>query len=98
MCSAGGVCSRGFLLHGGYLLLGGVYSQGCLLQGVSAPGGCLFLRGVFAPGGVCLLRRGVCSQGVSAPPPRGQTDVCTKRNLRNFVADGKYYFVTQAFN
>ena len=48
---------------------------GCLLRGVSAPGGCLvwggcllwgsaWSRGVSARG--CLVQRGVCSRGVSA--------------------------------
>ena len=55
------------------MLAGG---EGCLLWGVSAPGGCLprggLLRGCLLPGGVCsrgglLLGGCVCSGGVSAP-------------------------------
>ena len=42
---------------------GGVCFQGCLVQGVSASGGCLLL-GVSALGGVCS--GGVCLEGVSA--------------------------------
>ena len=46
----------------------GVCSGGCLLGGVSAPGGSALGGGVSAPGGVCsrgkcLLLRGVCFQG-----------------------------------
>ena len=49
--------------------LGGVCSGGCLLQGVSAPGG------------VCS-RVGVCSQWVSAPGVSAQGDVVSQHALR----------------
>ena len=60
----GGVCSRG---AGGSAVGGAVSAPGgCLLWGVSAPGGSV--PGGSDPGGVCLLGGGVsASGGMSAP-------------------------------
>ena len=46
----------GCLVPGGCLLLGGCLLWGCLVPGVSAPGGGVCYRGV------CLLQGDVCSQ------------------------------------
>ena len=51
LSALGGVCSRGSAPGGVSAPTGGVCSQGGLLPGGSAPGGCL-LWGVSAPGGL----------------------------------------------
>ena len=53
---------------------GGVWSRGCLLWGVSAPGGVSAPRGVSALGGGSGPRRGVCPRGGLLP---GRGGVCS---------------------
>ena len=73
----GGVHSRGW-----GLLPEGVCSGGCLLQGVSAPGGCI----------------PACTEADTLPPPRGQNSWHTLVKILpwpNFVAAGKYIIYIQ---
>ena len=69
------------------------FPGGCLLQGVSAPGGC-----VSAPGGVCLLL-GVSQRALRQTPPHlwaeSQTPIKTLP-WPNFVAAGKNLYLTDS--
>ena len=89
---------------GGCLLPGGVCSRGCLLLGVSAPGGSALgvcFQGVSAPGGGGLLQGGVCSRGdgipacteADTPPMNRMTDRCKNITLpqTSFAGGNKKY-------
>ena len=89
-----GFCSWGVSVPGWRVSAPGV-GVGCLLLGVSAPPGGLFLGGVCSHWG--LLSRGVYSRGClfwgegsATPPLREQNDRQVKTlPCRNFVAGGK---------
>ena len=86
----GGVWSRGCLVWGG-VCSRGVCSQGCLVRGVSAPGGWVgLLRGVYGLGEISVWSGGSASVPSGLPPPWEQNDKQVQKYYlgHNFVAAG----------